>query len=188
MFKNCLLIAGSWFLLAILSGCVIRTYPLTKDRIDQDLTTGNRGYLQGRAPLEEAKERKTTRTVHVVEIELHPPIKFEKMSKSKYPEKAQAVEMTEDNTIMGNRGEVFSKTAESVSAPAALQANNMEKYTVKKGDTLQRISNKLYGTTKKWTKIYEANKDKLKAPSKIYPGQIINIPVESLKETKENLK
>jgi nucleoid-associated protein YgaU len=67
----------------------------------------------------------------------------------------------------------------------------MEKYKVQKGDTLQKISQKFYGTTKKWQKIYEANKDTLKGPDKLYPGRTINIPVDSagkLKEPSENLK
>lgn len=52
------------------------------------------------------------------------------------------------------------------------------KYKVKKGQTLQDISKDVYGTTKKWKKIYEANKDKLKSPDKVYAGQVLNIPQE----------
>ena len=53
-----------------------------------------------------------------------------------------------------------------------------EKYTVQKGDTLQKISQKYFGTTKRWMKIYEANKDTLKGPDKIYVGQVLNIPMD----------
>ena len=63
--------------------------------------------------------------------------------------------------------------------------NLVTKYKVKKGQTLQEISKEIYGTTKKWKKIYEANKDKLKSPDKIYAGQILNIPQkESVKHLK----
>ena len=51
-------------------------------------------------------------------------------------------------------------------------------YKVRKNDTLQKISYKFYGTTRKWMKIFEANKDKLKTPDKIFPGMTIRIPVE----------
>jgi LysM repeat protein len=163
-------------LVFVLSGCVVRTYPLTKERVDQDLI-GNRGYLQGQVPSEEVKERKTTRTTQVVEVELHSPIKFERMPKAKIAEK------TEDKTTWGNRGYITESTTPEIAEPA-----NIEKYTIQKGDTLQKISKKFYGTTKKWNKIFQANQDKLKAPNKIYPGQVINVPVEPLKETKENLK
>ncbi|MBL7085206.1 MAG: LysM peptidoglycan-binding domain-containing protein, partial [Candidatus Omnitrophica bacterium] len=33
-----------------------------------------------------------------------------------------------------------------------------------------------YGTTKKWLSLYKANKDKLKGPDKIRPGQTLVIP------------
>lgn len=168
----------------ILFGCVVRTYQVTKDRLDQDLTRGNRGYLKGRIPpSQELKERKTKRTTQVIEIELHPPIKFEKTPKTKIlPETPK---ISKDQEITGNRGFIMESSIPEVTQPTSV---NLEKYTVQKGDTLQKISQKFYGTTKKWIKIYEANKDRLKGPNKIYPGQIIDIPVEPLRETKENLK
>ncbi len=49
-------------------------------------------------------------------------------------------------------------------------------YVVQKGDTLQKISDKIYGTTKQWKTIYEANKDTLKSPDLIKPGQELVIP------------
>jgi len=176
-------LAGLSFVLA-LSGCVVRTYPLTKDRIDQDLTTGNRGYIKGQGSGLEAKERKTTRTTQVVEIELHSPIKFEKMPKTRIQETA-SVEKAEEQPIEGNRGYIIQTITPEIAEPQAEQS-----YTVRKGDTLQKISEKFYGTSKRWTKIYNANKDVLKGPDKVYPGQALRIPgaPEPLKETKENLK
>jgi nucleoid-associated protein YgaU len=49
-------------------------------------------------------------------------------------------------------------------------------YTVKKGDTLQKISQKFYGTTKKWRQIYEANRKVLKDPDKLTVGTKLTIP------------
>jgi nucleoid-associated protein YgaU len=50
-------------------------------------------------------------------------------------------------------------------------------YTVRKGDTLQKISQRFYGTTRQWRKIYEANRRTLKGnPEKIYPGMKLTIP------------
>lgn len=48
-------------------------------------------------------------------------------------------------------------------------------YTVQSGDSLSRIGSK-YGVS--WQKIYEANRDKLDDPDKIFPGQELNIPSE----------
>ncbi|MCX5703984.1 MAG: LysM peptidoglycan-binding domain-containing protein [Candidatus Omnitrophica bacterium] len=171
----------------VLSGCVVRTYPLTKDRIDQDLTLGNRGYVKG-GQMQAIPERKTTRTTQIVEVELYSPIRFERMSKSRAEEKA-GITKTEDKTLEeGNRGYVTKSDIPEIAEPEAAPGSSFEKYTVRKNDTLQKISKKLYGTTKKWTKIYEANQDVLAGPNKIYVGQALNIPVEGLKETKENLK
>lgn len=49
-------------------------------------------------------------------------------------------------------------------------------YTIKKGDTLWAIAKKYYGKGSDYTKIFNANKDKIKDPNKIYPGQVITIP------------
>ena len=48
-------------------------------------------------------------------------------------------------------------------------------YTVQSGDNLSKIGQH-YGVS--WQKIYEANRDKLDDPDKIYPGQELNIPSE----------
>ena len=173
----------------ILSGCVVRTYPLTKDRVDQDLT-GNRGYLKGEGPAVETEDRKTTRRTQVVEIELHPPIKFEKAPKQRILDTGP-MEKTEDRELWGNRGYLTQSQTPEITESGNVgmaQGVGLERYTVKKTDTLQKISKEFYGTTKKWRKIFEANSDTLKSPDKIYPGQVINVPVESLKEPRENLK
>ena len=50
-------------------------------------------------------------------------------------------------------------------------------YTVKKGDTLQEISQKFYGTTTKWQKIYQANKKTIgKDPNELTVGSKLVIP------------
>lgn len=49
-------------------------------------------------------------------------------------------------------------------------------YTVKAGDCLWNIAKKYYGNGAQYTKIYEANKDKIKNPNLIYTGQVFVIP------------
>jgi nucleoid-associated protein YgaU len=180
----------------ILSGCVVRSYKLTRDRIDQDLAGGNRGIVKGETP-PEPTDRKPTRTTRVVEFEFQPLRKFEKKPAAKPAEKPAPEAGIEDTGTAGNRGYItqsYSPPAELTGAPPEMseklpmQAAGTQKYTVQKGETLQKISRKFYGTSRKWYDIYKANKDKLKGPDKIYPGQVIDIPAEPLKETMENLK
>lgn len=49
-------------------------------------------------------------------------------------------------------------------------------YTIKSGDSLSKIARQFYGNANDWQKIYEANKDKIKDPNLIHPGQKIIIP------------
>lgn len=49
-------------------------------------------------------------------------------------------------------------------------------YTVKKGDTLSKISKEFYSDANEYQKIFEANKPMLTHPDKIYPGQSLRIP------------
>jgi len=167
----------------VLSGCVARTYNLTRDRVDQDLSSssGNRGYLMGTAP--QPEERKTTRTTRVFEIELG--------AAKKYDTKCPATTPLADTRATSYAEEPAMFQEAQFDEPATV-SSNFEKYTVAKNDTLQKISKKFYGTTKKWPKIYAANKDVLSSPDKLYAGQTLNIPVLSdsvkMEESTENLK
>lgn len=57
------------------------------------------------------------------------------------------------------------------------EAGSETTYEIKKGDSLSKIAQHYPGMT--WQKIYEANKDTIKDPNKIFPGQKIRIPSES---------
>ena len=49
-------------------------------------------------------------------------------------------------------------------------------YEVVSGDSLSKIAKREYGNANEWNRIYEANRDILKDPNKIYPGQKLKIP------------
>jgi hypothetical protein len=55
---------------------------------------------------------------------------------------------------------------------------NSEFYTIAKGDSLSKISKKYYGDGNKYMKIFEANREIIRDPDLIYPGQTIRIPPE----------
>jgi nucleoid-associated protein YgaU len=49
-------------------------------------------------------------------------------------------------------------------------------YTIVKGDSLWKIAKKFYGDGNKYPEIFEANREVIKDPDLIYPGQTIRIP------------
>lgn len=49
-------------------------------------------------------------------------------------------------------------------------------YTVKRGDCLWNIAKRYYGNGALYTKIYDANTNKIANPNLIYPGQVFVIP------------
>ena len=51
-----------------------------------------------------------------------------------------------------------------------------QSYTVQKGDTLSHIAQKHYGKASKWHAIFDANRDQLDDPDKIFPGQVLKLP------------
>jgi nucleoid-associated protein YgaU len=65
------------------------------------------------------------------------------------------------------------KSTLSSTAPAETSGQT---YTVKSGDSLSKIAKHFYGDANKWHRIYEANKDKIKNPDLIHPGQEFTIP------------
>jgi nucleoid-associated protein YgaU len=44
------------------------------------------------------------------------------------------------------------------------------------GDSLSKIAKREYGDGNQWKKIFEANKDIIKDPDRIFPGQTLRIP------------
>ncbi len=51
-------------------------------------------------------------------------------------------------------------------------------YTVVGGDSLSKIARHFYGDANQWQRIFEANRDKIKNPDMIHPGQVLNIPAK----------
>jgi len=55
-------------------------------------------------------------------------------------------------------------------------AKRARRCVVKRGDSLWRIAEKVYGDAFLWGKLFKANRSKIRDPNLIYPGQILNIP------------
>ena len=60
--------------------------------------------------------------------------------------------------------------------PADATAGAARTYEVEPGDSLSKIAQRFYGNANDWPKIHEANRDQIKDPDLIYPGQKLVIP------------
>lgn len=63
-----------------------------------------------------------------------------------------------------------------VNVTGAEPSADVEYYEIEKGDTLWKVAEKFYGNGSQYTKIFEENKEVIKDPDLIYPGQKIRIP------------
>ena len=66
----------------------------------------------------------------------------------------------------------------SSTAPRTPQPQSSQReYVVQKGDSLSKIAKTVYGDMKRWTEIYEANRDVVgDNPDLIQPGMNLRIP------------
>ena len=74
----------------------------------------------------------------------------------------------------------FSNVQGGGSSPAPAQpatpTASPRTYTVAPGDNLSKIAKKIYGDSAKWKRIFEANRDIIKNPDLIHPGQVLKLP------------
>ena len=64
-----------------------------------------------------------------------------------------------------------------IKATGATTGAGSQTYTVKAGDTLSKIAKEHLGDANAYMDIFNANKDQLKDPDKIRPGQVLKMPV-----------
>ncbi|MEM9172786.1 MAG: peptidoglycan-binding protein LysM [Pseudomonadota bacterium] len=64
-------------------------------------------------------------------------------------------------------------------APAAEVEEKVEMYVIKSGDTLGKIAKEYYGKASAYMEIFEANREVIEDPDKIYVGQTIRIPLKA---------
>lgn len=147
------------------SGKHVKTYTDRVERVDQDLSQGNRGYFVGAPPPVDESKRKKTRGIYTVEVDLPP-----------YYEGEETVAGSDTSRAPAYEPRMTVEAEEIEFAEIESEEPSYKEYVVQKDDTLQKISMKFYGTSKKWKKIFEANKDRLKSPDKIYPGKSLRIP------------
>lgn len=63
-----------------------------------------------------------------------------------------------------------------VTTPSTTRSSSGNTYTVKPGDNLTEIAEKMLGDGDKWRTVYDANRDSLKSPDRLIVGQKLRIP------------
>ncbi|MCG7984873.1 MAG: peptidoglycan-binding protein LysM [Candidatus Thiodiazotropha lotti] len=90
---------------------------------------------------------------------------------------AETAEALEKSVLIaGNVVGVSEVSADGVTAPE--QQAKVEYYTIVSGDTLSAIAKRVLGNASAYPKIFEANREVIKDPNLIYPGQKIRIPMD----------
>jgi nucleoid-associated protein YgaU len=80
-----------------------------------------------------------------------------------------------DNTNSGDKPAANFSDVQSGSSSTA-PADQARSYTVQSGDSLSKIAKHVYGDANKWHAIFDANRDKIRNPDLIQPGQVLTLP------------
>jgi nucleoid-associated protein YgaU len=88
-------------------------------------------------------------------------------------ETVQAGELTVADQIPIEGEDIVEYTGETID-----QAAGVSYYEIQKGDNLWKIAAKFYGDGTQHTKLFEENREVIKDPDKIFPGQKIRIPMD----------
>jgi nucleoid-associated protein YgaU len=118
---------------------------------------GDKLYIQGEAPSQDAKNKVWDQI---------------KLIDSSYSD------LVCDLTVNESQSQSQSQSRpQTMSAGASMSGGQgTRRYTVQSGDSLSKISKQFYGNAGDYMKIFEANRNILKDPNKIQPGQEIVIP------------
>lgn len=97
-----------------------------------------------------------------------------KVSLSGQAESSEALEKA--FLMAGNVKGVHAVDTDNVNAPS--QKEKVEYYVIQSGDTLSALAKKYYGNAMDYPRIFEANREVIKDPDKIFIGQRIRILVD----------
>ncbi|MCA1907206.1 MAG: LysM peptidoglycan-binding domain-containing protein [Magnetospirillum sp.] len=78
--------------------------------------------------------------------------------------------------LVDAKGKVLARVEMPVAAQGSLRADTETAVVVSAGNSLWRIARRIYGSGEAYTVIFQANKDHIRDPDLIYPGQVFQIP------------
>ena len=78
--------------------------------------------------------------------------------------------------LVDAKGKVLARVEMPMAAQDSLHAGGDTAVVVSAGNSLWRIARRIYGAGEAYTVIYKANKDHIRDPDLIYPGQVFQVP------------
>ena len=93
---------------------------------------------------------------------------------------ARSTEQSAGKPDFGNVQSKVTSTEEITGGSGGAGSTGERSYTVEAGDTLSHIAKAQYGKAGKWRAIFEANRDQIDDPDRIFPGQVLRIPAIDL--------
>ena len=91
--------------------------------------------------------------------------------------KETAEKTTDENTTATNKPQDQDSTEKVATKTKPASEETTRTIIVLKGESLSRIAEKIYGSSRKYTILYEANQESLKDPNNIRVGQILKVPL-----------
>lgn len=85
-------------------------------------------------------------------------------------------ELDDEGNVVSRVETPFKREDKALLAEASNQSQKVQAVTVQPGYTLWGISRRNYGEGLLYVKIFEANRDRIRNPDLIYPGQVFTIP------------
>ena len=91
-----------------------------------------------------------------------------------HPQSSSALELRIDQLMAD--GSVAHRVAQAFAPPPISTEGGRYRYLVKHGNNLWWIARQVYGEGVRYTAIYGANRDHIRDPNLIYPGQLFKLP------------
>jgi outer membrane protein OmpA-like peptidoglycan-associated protein/LysM repeat protein len=153
----------------------VKKYMIEQGIPEERIKIVSRGKLDAVAPVTDllgmAKDRNAQFMVaEVQEVMLPAP---ETVTAAGQTEQPMEVQVPPDAKV--EEGKYVTETTQELESQIKV---GTKEYTVKKGDTLWTIAQSQLGSGHRWKYLADVNKDRVKNPNKLKPGQKIIIPVE----------
>lgn len=141
----------------------VKKFMLDKGIPEERIRIISRGKLDAVAPITDLVGMQKDRNAHFVIAEVEEVM----LPYPGEPQDVRARQIEEGKFVVEEEKKIESEVKVST-----------KEYTIQKGDTLTKIAEEQYGGAHRWRYLYELNKDRIKDPNKLKPGQKIIIPIE----------